>query len=76
MRAQSTRPTRGKVLEEAFFYRTDRELSEMLGKRLQREEKIRLLANATGIRDQKRLEILADSGFELSTEVDPGFRAP
>jgi uncharacterized protein YaaQ len=39
----------------------------MLGKRLQREEKIRLLANATGIQDRKHLELLADSGFELST---------
>jgi hypothetical protein len=67
MLTQSTQPTRGKVLEEAFFYRVDRELGEMLGKRLQREEKIRLLANATGIRNQKHLELLADSGFELST---------
>jgi hypothetical protein len=67
MLTQSTQPTRGKVLEEAFFYRVDRELGEMLSKRLQREEKIRLLANATGIRNQKHLELLADSGFELST---------
>ena len=67
MLTQSTQPTRGKVLEEAFFYRVDRELGEMLGKRLQREEKIRLLANATGIRNQKHLELLADSGFEFST---------
>ena len=67
MLTQSTQPTRGKVLEEAFFYRVDRELGEILGKRLQREEKIRLFANATGIRNQKHLERLADSGFELST---------
>jgi hypothetical protein len=67
MLTQSTQPTRGKVLEEAFFYRADRELSELLSKRLQREEKLRLFANATGIRDQKHLERLADSGFELST---------
>jgi hypothetical protein len=67
MLTQSTQPTRGKVLEEAFFYRVDRELSELLGKRLQREEKILQFAHATGIRDQKHLELLADSGFELST---------
>ena len=67
MLPQSTQPTRGKVLEEAFFYRVDRELSEVLSKRVQREEKIRLFADATGIRDQKHLERLADSGFELST---------
>jgi len=67
MLTQSVQPTRGKVLEEAFFYRVDRELNAMLGKRLQREEKIRLLANATGIQDRKHLELLADSGFELST---------
>ena len=67
MLTQSTQPTRGNVSEEAFFYRVDRELSQVLSKRLQREEKIRLFANATGIRDQKRLERLADSGFELST---------
>jgi tellurite resistance protein len=67
MLPQSTQPTRGKVLEEAFFYQVDRELSEVLSKRVQREEKIRLFTNATGIRDQKHLERLADSGFELST---------
>lgn len=67
MLTQSTQPTRGKVSEEAFFYRVDRELGEILSKRLQREEKLQLLANATGIRNQKHLELLADSGFELST---------
>ena len=67
MLPQSNQPTRGKVLEEAFFYKVDRELIELLSTRLQREEKIRLFANATGIRDQKHLELLADSGFELST---------
>jgi hypothetical protein len=67
MLTQSIQPTRGKVLEEAFFYRVDRELGEVMSKRLQREEKIRLFASATGIRDQKRLELLVDSGFELST---------
>ena len=67
MLTQSTQPTRGRVLEEAFFYLADRELSERLSKRLQREEKIRLFANATGIRNQNHLELLVDSGFELST---------
>ena len=67
MLTPSAQPTRGTVLEEAFFYKVDRELIELLSERLQREEKIRLLANATGIRDQKHLELLADSGFELST---------
>jgi uncharacterized tellurite resistance protein B-like protein len=67
MLTQSAQPTRGKVVEEAFFYKVDRELIELLSERLQREEKLRLLANATGIRDQKHLELLADSGFELST---------
>jgi hypothetical protein len=67
MLTQSSQPTRGKVLEEAFFYKVDRELIELLSTRLQREEKIRLFANATGLRDQKHLELLADSGFELST---------
>jgi uncharacterized tellurite resistance protein B-like protein len=64
---QSNQPTRGKVLEEAFFYQVDRELNELLSKRLHREEKIQLFADATGIRSQKHLELLADSGFELST---------
>jgi hypothetical protein len=67
MLTQSVQPTRGQVLEEAFFYRVDRELSEIIGKRLQREAKMRLLSNATGIRNPKHLELLADSGFELST---------
>ncbi len=67
MLTQSSKPTRGKALEEAFFYRMDQELIDLLSKRLQRDEKIRLFANATGIRDRKRLESLVDSGFELST---------
>lgn len=67
MLTQSNKPTRGKALEEAFFYQMDQELIELLSKRLQREEKIRLFANATGIRDRRRLEALVDSGFELST---------
>jgi hypothetical protein len=67
MLTHSAQPTRGKVLEEAFFYKVDRELIEMLSKRLQREEKIRLLANATGIGEQKHFKTLADSGCELST---------
>jgi hypothetical protein len=52
MLTQSNKPTRGKALEEAFFYRMDQELIELLSKRLQRDEKIRLFANATGIRDR------------------------
>ncbi len=67
MLTQSTAPTRGKVLEEAFFYRVDRELIELLSKRQQREEKYRLFENSTGIRDRKHLDLLVDSGFELST---------
>lgn len=67
MLTQSGQSTRGKVLEDAFFYKVDRELIDLLSKRLQREEKVRLIANATGIRDQKHLKLLADSGFELST---------
>lgn len=38
----------------------------MLSKSLQRDEKIRLFANVTGIRDRNRLASLVDSGFELS----------
>jgi hypothetical protein len=67
MLTQSTKPTRGRALEEAFFYQMDQELIEQLRRRLQREEKIRLFASATGIQDKKHLELLADSGFELST---------
>ena len=67
MLTQSNKPTRGKALEEAFFYRMDQELIELLSKGIQRDEKIRLFANATGIRDRKRLASLVDSGFELST---------
>ena len=67
MLTQSNKPTRGKALEEAFFYRMDQELIELLSKSLQRDEKIRLFANATGIHDKRRLEYLVDSGFELST---------
>lgn len=67
MLTQSAQPTRGQVLEEAFFYRVDRDLSETLRRRLQREARMQLLSNATGIRNPKHLEMLADSGFELST---------
>jgi hypothetical protein len=67
MLTQSNKPTRGKALEEAFFYRIDQDLIELLSKNLRRDEKMRSFANATGIRDKKRLESLVDSGFELST---------
>ncbi len=67
MLTKSNKTSRGKALEEAFFYRMDQELIELLSKRLQREEKIRLFANSTGIRDRQGLESLVDSGFELST---------
>ncbi len=67
MLAQSNKLTRGKALEEAFFYQMDQELIELLSKRLKRDEKIRLFAQETGIQDQKCLEFLVDSGFELST---------
>ena len=53
MLTKSTRTSRGKALEEAFFYRMDQELIELLSKRLQRDGKIRLFANATGIRSRK-----------------------
>ncbi len=65
-----TRPskrTRGEALQEAFFYKMDQELIELLGRQLQREEKLRSFAQATGIRDEKRLKMLIDSGFELPT---------
>ncbi len=58
---------RGKALEEAFFFRMDQELIELLSKQLEREEKIKSFTSATGIRNRKRLEALVDSGFELST---------
>lgn len=67
MLTQTNKLTRGKALEEAFFYRMDQELIELLRKSLQREEKLQLFASATGIRDRKRLASLVDSGFELST---------
>ncbi len=59
--------SRGKALEEAFFFQMDQELIEQLRKRLQREEKLRSFGNVTGIRDEKHLEALVDAGFELST---------
>lgn len=64
---KTTKRARGQALEEAFFYRMDQELIAVLGKRLQREEKIRSFAQATGIQDKRRLEALVDSDFELST---------
>lgn len=67
MLAESQRQIRGKALEEAFFFQMDQELIEELSKRLQRDEKLRSFASATGIQDRKRLESLVDAGFELST---------
>jgi hypothetical protein len=58
---------RGKALEEAFFFRMDQELVELLGRKLQRDEKIKSFAEATGIQDVKRLESLVDAGFEMPT---------
>ncbi len=59
--------TRGEALQEAFFYKMDQELIELLGRQLQREEKLRSFAQATGIRDENRLKMLIDSGFEVPT---------
>jgi len=67
MLTESKKPSRGKALEEAFFFRMDQELIQILGKELQRDEKMRSFAEATGIRDKKRLASLVDAGFELST---------
>jgi hypothetical protein len=67
MLTEANRQSRGKALEEAFFFRMDQELIELLGKRMQRDEKMRSFANATGIQDKKRLASLIDAGFELST---------
>ncbi len=67
MLIESIRQNRGKALCEAFFFRMDQELIEVLGKRMQRDEKMRAFAEATGIRDKKRIACLVDAGFELST---------
>lgn len=67
MLSRTNKPTRGKALEEAFFFRMDQELISELSKDLQRSEKIQSFANATGIRNKKHLESMVDSGFELST---------
>jgi uncharacterized tellurite resistance protein B-like protein len=67
MFTHSSKPSRGKALEEAFFYQMDQELIALLSQRLQRDEKIRAFASATGIRDKQRLASLVDAGFELST---------
>lgn len=67
MLISSQKPTRGKTLEEAFFFRMDQELIDVLRKKLQREERMRIFANATGIRDKQRLESLVNSNLELPT---------
>ncbi len=56
MFTESHKMSRGKALEEAFFFRMDQELIEQLGKRLRREEKLRSFGNLTGIRDQNDLK--------------------
>ena len=67
MFTESLKTNRGKALEEAFFFRMDQELIELLGRKLQRDEKIKSFAEATGIQDVKRLESLVDAGFEMPT---------
>jgi hypothetical protein len=67
MFTESLKTNRGKALEEAFFFRMDQELIELLSRKLQRDEKIRSFAEATGIHDVKRLESLVDAGFEMPT---------
>lgn len=67
MFTESLKTNRGKALEEAFFFRMDQELIELLSRKLQRDEKIRSFAEATGIHDLKRLESLVDAGFEMPT---------
>jgi uncharacterized tellurite resistance protein B-like protein len=67
MLMETTRKNRGKALEEAFFFRMDQELIGLLGKKLQRDEKVQAFADATGIRDRKRIERLINAGFEVPT---------
>jgi hypothetical protein len=67
MFTESRKTNRGKALEEAFFFRMNQELIELLGRKLQRDEKIKSFAEATGIQDVKRLESLVDAGFEMPT---------
>lgn len=45
----------------------DQELVELLGRKLQRDEKIKSFAEVTGIQDVKRLESLVNAGFEMPT---------
>lgn len=67
MMTKLSKRTRGEALQEAFFFKMDQELIELLNRRLLREEKLRSFAKATGIRDEKKLEMLVDAGFELPT---------
>jgi len=61
----SKKPTRWKTLEEAFFFRMDQELINVIGQKLEREERIRMFANATDIRDKQQLESLMNSSLKL-----------
>jgi hypothetical protein len=64
---KSSGKSRGQVLSEAFFFRKDLELSDLLRRSSSREEAIKSLETVMGIRDPKVCECLVDAGFDLAT---------
>ena len=61
----SQKPTRGKTLEEVFFFRMDQELIDVIRQTLEREERTRLLADSTCLRYKQQLESLVNSNLKL-----------
>ncbi|MGB7347238.1 MAG: hypothetical protein WBD20_23650 [Pirellulaceae bacterium] len=59
--------SRGKALEDEFFYRIDMELRAKRQAQLDREQSREKLATATGFQDEELLDHLLDAGFAPST---------
>ena len=59
--------TRGEQLAEMCFFHGDRSLSAQLRERLQREQRLEGLADATGLQDPQLLAHLADAQFDASS---------
>ncbi|XZE21016.1 hypothetical protein SH449x_000909 [Pirellulaceae bacterium SH449] len=58
--------SRGETLAEAFFFRMDQELIDLLGKKLNREESIQAIQELTGIVHREVIESLVDAGWDSS----------
>ena len=58
---------KGQLLEDEFFHRLDQDLRAQLRRTMERDALLKQLAAATGLKNPRLLDRLADRGFEVAT---------